>query len=359
MALSRPTYATREQLARATDTRATARMDAELDAALEAGADSIDGGTARIGGLLQRRFYPWTGTRYFDWPAPQTSRSWVLRLNQHELISASSVVAGGVTVSSSDYFLRPDDGPPYSRLEIDLDSSAALASAGTHQRAIGITGLWSSSSDTAPAGALAEALDGSETGVDVTDSSAVGVGNVLLVESERMLVTGKTMLDTGVDIDTGDSLTVAKNDVSITVSSTVGAPVAGETILIDSERMLVVDVAGAVLTVQRAADGSLLAAHAAGSSIYAPRTLTVTRGALGTTAAAHSSSTAVSRHIYPGLVRQLNLAEAIAYGQQNGAGWARTAGSGDSARDITPVGLPGLREQAYQAFGRRARHRAV
>lgn len=352
MALSRPTYATRETLARATDVKASARMDAQLDDALEAGAESVDA-------LCRRVFFPQTATRYFDWPGPQGGRGWVLRLNQHELISVSSLVAGGVTIGAGDYFLRPDDGPPYRRVEIDLDSSAAFASAGTHQRAIAISGEYGHRNATTPAGALAEALDGSETGVDITDSSLVGVGDLLICDSERALVTGKSWLDTGVNIDAGDSLASNMADQSITVSSTSGAPAAGETILIDSERMLVVDVAGTTVTVKRAVDGTTLAAHSGGADIYAPRTLTVVRGATGTTAATHSTSTALARHAAPGLVRTLNLAEAIAYGQQHAAGWARTAGAGDTLRTVAPEGLPRLREQVATAVGRQALHRAV
>lgn len=354
MALSRPTYATRETLARATDVRASAHMDAQLDDALEAGAEAADA-------LCHRTFYPQTATRYFDWPPPQTSRSWVLWLDADELASVTTLTAGGTTISASDYFLEPNrSGPPYNRVEIDLDSSAALASAGTHQRAVAIAGVYAGCRlNTTPAGALAEALDASETGVDVTDSSVVGVGDLILCDSERMLVTGKTMLDTGVDIDAGDSLTASKADESITVSTTTGMPAAGETILIDSERMLVVDVAGSVVTVKRAYDGTTLAAHSAAASIYAPRTLTVVRGSVGTTAASHSTSTALTRHAAPGLVRTLSLAEAIAYGQQHAAGWARTAGAGDPLRAIAPEGLPKLREQVYAAHGRKARMRSV
>lgn len=350
--ISRPCLCTREDVARATDIKETARSNAQIDRAIEAAVDTVSG-------ALHRDFIPWHGTRYLDWPDLNRSRSWRLWLNRNEVVSLSSLVVDGTTISASDYYLRRADGkeePPYTYLEINLDSSAALVAG---QRAVALTGVFAHSANSTPAGALAEALDTSETAVDVTDSSTIGVGDLLLVDSERMVVTGKAMLDTGVNIDAADSLTAATNDVSITMSTTTGAPAVDEVILIDSERMLVVDVAGTALTVKRAWDGSVLAAHAAGADIYAPRTLTVLRGAQGTTAASHTTSTTVYRHVVPGIIRQYAVGEAIAWLNQEGAGWARTAGSGDNEREVSGRGLAVLREQAYTAYGRKARKRAV
>src|SRR5688572_24931897 len=55
------TYASVEQLAVATDINYTARMVPELRNALEAGANVVEA-------QLHRRFAPWSGTRYFDFP---------------------------------------------------------------------------------------------------------------------------------------------------------------------------------------------------------------------------------------------------------------------------------------------------
>jgi hypothetical protein len=363
MAVTRVCYCTREDVQRALDVKETARASRQIDRAIESASDAIDGGAAganRGAGLLKRRFYPEVATRTFDWPNSQRARSWRLWLDQHELVSATTVTAGGVIIPSTDYFLRPDDGPPYNRLEIDLGSSAAFASGDTHQRAISIAGTWCGCDTiTATAGALAEQLDASETGVDVTDSALVGVGDLIQVGTERMIVTSKSMLDTGVTIDAGDSLTAAASDVSITMSTTTGAPTVDEVILVDSERMLVVDVAGTVLTVKRAWDGSVLAAHAAGSSIYAPRTLNVVRGAYGTTAAAHDTAAAVGRHVVPGLVRDLALGLALVQLLGEQAGYARTAGTGDNQREVTGRGLAQTRKDCIAAYGRKARIRGV
>jgi hypothetical protein len=355
VAITVPVYCTREDVKAALDSKETARNNGQIDRAIEASAPAVEG-------LTHRRFYPWSGTRYLDWPNDQSAPPWRLWLDSNEVISVATLVCGGTTIASTDYLPRRMDRmdePPYTHIEIDLESSAAFAAGATHQRAVAITGVFGHSADEAAAGALAEALDASETAVDVTNSALIGVGQIIKVDSERMIVSDKAMLDTAVNIDAGDSLAASAADVSITMSTTTGAPVEGETILIDSERMLVVDVAGSVLTVRRAWDGSVLATHAAGSDIYAPRTLTVIRGALGTTAATHDTATAIRKHIWPPLVRSLSIAETVNTLLQEGSGYARTVGSGDNVREASGRGLRDLREDVYTAYGRKVRSGAI
>ncbi|MCI0687228.1 MAG: hypothetical protein L0Y54_08335 [Sporichthyaceae bacterium] len=354
--ISGPVYCLREEVKAALDTAETARNNTQVDRAIESASRAIDGGR-QIGGLLRRRFYPELATRYFDWPNHSYARPWRLWLGPDELISADLVVAGGVTIAGSDYFLEPaNSGPPFTRIEIDLSSASAFAPAtGTHQRAIAITGLYGFNADEAPAGALAEALDSTETDVDVTDSSPLGAGSIIKVDSERLLVTGRSMLDTG---QSSSALTASSADVAITGIS-AGTIKVGEVLLVDSERMLAVDAAGTTITVKRAWDGTALAAHSGGADIYAPRTLTVTRGALGTTAASHNTATAVTRHLVPPLVRDLCIAEAINQLQLETAGYARVIGEGDNAREGTGRSLFDLRKAAAAAYGRQARLAAV
>lgn len=346
-------YCTREDVKRALDAKETSRTNAQIDRAIESASRGIER-------TLHRRFYPVAATRYKDWPNTQFARPWRVWLDADEVISVTALTAGGTTIASTDYFLEPvDSGPPYTRIEIDLSSSASFASGDTSQRAISITGLFGYTADTSPAGALAEALDASETGVDVTDSSLVGVGDIIKADSERMIVTGRGMLDTGVNIHASDSLAASKSDVSITMSTTTNAPVVDEIILIDSERMLVVDVAGSVLTVIRAWDGSVLATHAGSADIYAPRTLTVTRGVLGTTADTHSTATAITKHVVPGPVRQLTVAEVLNALMQETSGYARMIGGLESQKELLPRGLTDLRMQVYATYGRKARSRVI
>ena len=339
-------YATREDVASALDYKETARNWGQVDRALDASSLTIEGD-----GMTGRRFYPEIATCVVDWPvfdrriSADYRRLW---LDRNELISITSLTVGAVAVSASDYTLRRSDGltePPYDYVDI----SRSVGSPAIPERAVSIVGVRGYNDNTAAAGALAEALDVSETSVDVTNSAAVGVGSLLAVESERMIVTGKAMLDTGQNL--GGALTVSAADTTVPVT-TGSAYAVGEVILIDAERMRIVDIAGNSLTVKRSWDGSVLAAHSVGADIYAPRTLTVERGVLGTTAATHADATAVRVQVYPGPVRSLAIAEAITQLQQEMAGYGRVIGVGESAIEASGKGLRDLRNQVRQRYGR-------
>jgi hypothetical protein len=351
--MNQPWYATREEIKAELDVKETARANARIDRVLEDASRAVES-------MCHRRFYPEIATKSFPYPGPQTGTSWRLWLNANEVVSVTTLTSGGTTIASTDYFLEPNEyGPPYNRLEIDLDSSAAFGGGDTHQRDITITGLWGYRNDETSVGATVEALDASETGIDVdaATSAAVGVGSLLRIDSERVIVTSRSQLDTGQTVG-GSGLTNQNNSVTVTVQSGA-AFAAGETILIDGERMRVDDIAGNTLIVTRAWDGSTIAAHTAGTAIYAPRTLTVARGALGTTAGSHSSGATVYRFDPPGPVRQFVIAEAINDLLQGRAGYARTAGSGENEREVTARGLRELRERVYASHGRKGRVRSV
>lgn len=344
-------YITREAVKRSLDAKETARNDVLVDRAIEAASRSVEG-------FLRRTFAPTLATKYFDWPNEQFARAWRLWLTQDNLISLTTLSVAGTTISASDYFLEPvNSGPPYDRIEIDLASTAAFSSGSTHQRSIAVTGLWGYTNDETTVGTIAEALDASETGVDVDGATAalVGVGSVVRVNSERMLVTGRSTLTTGQTLQS--DMTNANNNVTVAVT-TGSAFSVGETILLDSERMLVVDITGNTLTVKRGWDGSTPAAHS-GSTIYGYRTLTVSRGALGTSAATHSSGASILRWDVPGPVAELTLAEAINNLEQAKAGYARTAGSGDNERETGLRGLEALRKAVFRSHGLKGRIGAV
>jgi hypothetical protein len=352
--MTTPWYATREEIKAELDVKETARSNARIDRALADATEAVEG-------LCHRIFYPTLATRRFDWPNRSGSTPWILRLDGNELISVTSLTTGDVTIASTDYLLRRADDldqPPYTRIELDLNTSAAFGQGDTYQQDIAVTALYGYRNDEATAGTIAETLDASETGVDVdaSTSATVGVGSLLRIEDERVVVTGRSMLTTGQTL--GADLTNQNNAVTVAVQSGA-AFAAGEVILVDGERMLVDDIAGNTLIVRRAWDGSTIAPHTTGATLYAPRTLTVERGALGTTAAAHSSGTSVARWVAPGSIRQLCLAEALVDLLQGRSGYARTAGSGENERETSGKGLADLRARVYTTLGRKARMRSV
>lgn len=351
-------YATREDVKTALDVKGTARNNQQIARALEDASRDAEA-------LCHRRFYPVVATRYYDWPMRPSGAytPWILRLNQSELISLTTVTSGGHAIPLDDINLEPNrSGPPYSRMEIKLSTDAAYGGGATYQRDVTISGVWGYRLTETTLGATVEALDDSETGIDVdaATSAAVGVGSILRVDSERMLVTERQQLDTGQTV-AGSGLTAQANSVSLTVQSGAAFAV-GETILIDAERMRVDDIAGTTLIVKRGWDGTVLAAHSVGATIYAPRTLTVTRGALGTTAATHANTSTVYRFDPPGPVRQLVVAEAINALTSEAAGYSRGLRSGEGggaerARDVNA--LEQRRQRTYLACGRKGRVRGV
>lgn len=343
-------YATRERVKRALDAAETTRNDTAVDAALAAAVGRVDS-------LCRRAFTPWHGTRTFDNDLAEHVVADRLYLGQHDLISATTVSVDGTALAAADYVLCPQDGPPYRRVDL---SDSASSTWSRSQRGNSIAGVWGHSDNAAAGGALAAAVTTTTaTTITVTDGSRIGVGDLIRVDDERLVVTGRTMADTGVDIDATDALTASVADVGIICSTTVGMPTVGETILIDAERMLVVDTAGSLLVVRRAWDGTVLAAHAAGASIWTPRTLTVVRGAAGTTAATHLIAAAITVHTPPALVSALAVAEAMDQLLQEGSGYARQVGTGESSREYWGRALAQLRDQVRDAYGRQARTGAV
>ena len=186
-------------------------------------------------------------------------------------------------------------------------------------------------------------------------TARIGVGDILHVDNERVIITERTMVDSTQNLQT--PLTASVADVTVAVTSGLSFAV-DEILLLDSERMRVVDIAGNNLTVKRAWDGSVLAAHT-GSDIYTLTGIEISRGQLGTTIAAHSSGTTIYRHVVPSLVRDLAIAEAMSTLMQEGSGYARTAGSGENEREVSGRGLKGLRDDVYTAYGRKARISAI
>lgn len=346
-------YCTIEDVRDALESKASAYDERRIASAIEAATRDVDDVIQQHDG----HFRPIIETRYFDWPPPQTAHRWRLWLDGNALISATTLSSGGVTIPPSDYFLEPQAyGPPYDRIEINRSSSAAFDyTDGTPQRAIAALCLWGQGDDREAAGALDGAINDSVTALVVTDGSKVGVGDHLIIGTERMIVTAKSWADSGQNI--GADLTAS--DAARTVAVSTGSEyAAGELLLVDSERMLVLDVAGNNLIVQRAADGSVLAAHATGADVYARRGCTVTRGARGSTVASHLDATSVKRHLVPGDARELCIASAVTSLLSGRAGYAREYGPQGSGTKLG-VGLPDLRERVRGNYGQQARFRTV
>lgn len=356
--LDDPWYCTREEVKRALDVQLPARMNRAVDRAVASARDAIQGETVR-------RFAPWRGTRFKDWPEPrQTGPWWRLWLDADECTALDSLVSGGVTLTAGQFLLRPDNAPalgePFTYIEVDLGQNGAFTAGATWQRSIELTGTfgYTGAANFTPAGTLTTDIDGSAGAATVSDGSTVGVGSLLQLDDEWLIVTGRRQVDTGVTLaaDLADRANVQQIPVP---DGTAWTP--DETITVDAETMLIGDVVGDTLVVERAWDGSTLAAHTAGAHVFSPRQLVVERGQRGTTAAAHTAGATLAVWQPPDLVRQLAVAVAIVAVTQTKAGYpqplgrsSRTSTSGD--RPATrPSDVSDLWDQVCARFARRAR----
>ncbi len=345
-------YATREKVASGLQITQKAYANPELD-------DAISASSRVAEEITHRRFYPETRVIEVDWPNHSFSPTWEIWLDDNEMVSITELKAGGDIIPLANVNLRRFDDkrePPYQRIEIDLSSASALHSGTTFQRAIQITGVFGFSvTDTSfTDGELGATIDANIKLITINPlvnsrTLGVGVGSLLLIENEYLVITERQMVDTG--INTAGAITDSKSVTVVPVTD--GSRFAfKELILIDGEFMQVDNVAGNNLIVSRAFDGSVLASHGSGTDVFAGRSFTVARGALGSTAIGHNINTAVTAHRYPKLVTELVIAEAITFLEQKAAAYARTVGAGNNLRETSGAGLEAIRARLNAAYGR-------
>lgn len=358
----RPCYCTREEVRRALELKMAAYDNVRIDRAILAAAEAVEG-------LTQRRFYTEISTRKFDWPNFQYTYPWKLYLDQNELatndttlitVQTGSLLAVPVTIAGTDYILHPvNDGPPYTRLELRRDRSAAFGSNPTPQLDIAITGPFGYWMKTYSGGVLDGQVAVIDTSLKVHDSSLFDVGDVLGCGTEKMIVQDSAFVDTAVIFS---GLSEAKaNDRVVSVADSSLFHV-GEVLQADSEWLLIENILAANrLVVRRGWDGSLLEAHT-GGTLYARRQFTVLRAALGTTAAIYADNTALTVAEVPALVKELAIAEAVVWlTQEHGAyGGASAQSAGAGREPVAGPGLPDIRDRVCNSrFTRKIRMRVV
>lgn len=324
-------YSTRERVKRATGTTGSS-FDQTIDDAIESASRAFDRAT-------HTRFIPLTATYNFDarWPRVVSDR---LRFDNW-LWSVSALTDQGdeaAAVASSEYRLLPEnEGPPYFALQLlgDVTNAALESDPDTYMQSFRLTGDWSKYVATQAAGSLAAAIsDAAATTIDVKNGALVGVGDTLLLESERLFVSDRA--ETDLAVNSVGALTLSKSDQTLTLGDPADDLNVNEIIRIGSERMRVIAVNSATsVEVERAIDGTVLAAHDGASDIYVSRRLTVTRGVNGTTAATHANDKAIAVYAVPGDVRMAVEAKAATDFAQQRASWGREIVRGEHAREFT------------------------
>jgi hypothetical protein len=382
--ITRVAYCNRTDAQRSLDLKDGLDVNAALDRALTSAAENIDA-------HLHRVFYPSDDTRYFDWPnqggsgGGQYAEPWRLWFDENDAVCLTALVTGGTTIPLNQVFLEPVNNPQklkpyYTYLELDRSSTAAFGgNAQSPQHAIAVTGTWGYGADADLAGTLAANVGSGDTTVTVSDGSKAGPGDLIILgygrgsapypsaagyagsiapyTGERILVTDVAAVTSGLTQSGAGVTTASASDQALTWTGS-GALNAGEVIVLDQEDMLVEQITGSVATVRRAWNGTTLAAHSA-AAVYAFRQFTVSRAQLGTAAVADSSGANVYRHRVPPLIRDLAIAEAAGQVLQEGSGYARTVGSGESAHPAPGIALADKWDEAASRHQRKARHRGI
>ncbi len=353
-------YVTREEVMDAFDVKEAANRFAQVDDAIASASDSVDGWLNRH----KHGCAPTLATRYFDWPGMDYARSYRLWFMENELISATSITAGGRTLTvDTDIFLEPvNSGPPYTYAEINLAGQSSFDNTGTRQRAVTITGLWGIGDEARAVGDAFSAMSTSSSFVDVTDSSLFGVGDVLRIDDERMAITERSPLVTSQTLDAPLDDVDADRILHVAAGSALHE---GEILLLEEERVKVINIMGNEVVVDRAVGGSTLAVHEAGTVVWALRRLRVDRGVLGTTVASHSAGAPITRWVVPELIRDLAKAEAITRLEQEWSAYGARVYSDEAERDssgtevVSGRGLTDVRRQAARRYRRKFRKWAV
>jgi hypothetical protein len=321
-------YATREEVKRAGSLFGTARH-AQIDRAIESVSNSISRGTRRV-------FIPKIATKLYRWPQTESDDPATLWVDE-DLLSVTTLQTKAqntspTTISSSDYFIEPNEyGPPYNRIEIDESSTASFESGDTQQRSISVLGSWGYSDNTSSSGTVVSGLssDSTATSMVISDGSLIDVGHTLLIESEQVFVKERTSAAEP-NSDLLDGVLTADRSETVTVDSGSRYSL-NEVILVDAEEMLITGISGNVLTVIRGYNSTTLASHSNNQAVHVFRTLTIERGVNGTTAATHANSTAISRYDVEYAIKQLTIAMVLSELGQEGSSWGREVGSGDGA----------------------------
>jgi hypothetical protein len=302
-----PMYCTLEQVKAAVNVTAPAFVDSQIVREISAASSIIDADMKRP----QACFWPVIDTRYFDWLDHQYSLTWRLWLNGNDLAAApTQVLSGGVDITSGILARNGTDDsvPPFHYLEVNLGSDATFMATDTYQRAISVTGLYLACPPAETSGGTLAPVGTTDTTAVCSNGTAVGVGSVVRVDAERMLVTGKAPASSGQTLQVDMGATSNANTVAVSNGALFFA---GETLTIDGEQMLIMAVAGNNLLVKRQMFGTPLAQHLTGATVYVSRLLTLTRAALGTTAASHAANAPVFVHVVPAAVQTLALAETL------------------------------------------------
>jgi hypothetical protein len=163
--------------------------DSVIESILAQASELIENRTGRF-------FYPAVETRYFSVPDADSVDPRLLKLDG-DLLEIISVTNGdGTAIASTEYTLKPRNTSPYYGIRL-ADSSTfywSTDSSGDTQDVIAVAGIWGYHNHYdrawATGSTLAEPLDTSETGFDVTSGSLFAIGQIVRFDNELSYLSG-------------------------------------------------------------------------------------------------------------------------------------------------------------------------
>lgn len=177
-----------------------------------------------------RNFVPYIETRYFDTPTLDDTNDLRLLKLDDDLLEVISITNGdGTTVASTEYLLLNSDlkrnTTPYRYIRIKDTSTSywTLDSAGGKHGVISVNGIWAYreryATDAWLTGStLAEALDTSETGYDMTSGAAFTAGQLIRIDNELSYVTSVSSNTVNVATRPANGSTAAAHDTAESVT---------------------------------------------------------------------------------------------------------------------------------------------
>ena len=150
-----------------------------------------------IDAYLDRRVYARTATRYLDGDIRRLMGERLLLPEDLQAITTLKTDANAddtyeTTWSASDYYLYPNDGPPYWAIDVRPSSTKGWTYG---RRTVELVGTWGYSLETESTGLTVQnttQIDASGTSLTVQSNGTVDIGATLLIESEQLSVTSRT-----------------------------------------------------------------------------------------------------------------------------------------------------------------------
>lgn len=341
-------YTTREKVKAAVDVKNSARANEQIDRIIGDISQQIED-------ELRRVLHPHLEAFVYDYPHPDRPTPWRIWFGgKREIIELLALDTDGTNIPLTGVYLYPQEGPPYTHLELNRSGRFSFSSNETPQGAISGRALCGYTDTNEHLDVLTADLGLTDDTITIENGARVGVGSLLRCGDERMIVTEKQATPTGLSL-AAPGLTMEPKSNTVVLSGMAGAPQINEMINIDGERMQVLDVLGGNVIVQRAVDGSVLAAHNAGAAIYAYRQLTLRRAAAGTTAATHTTGALLDIWVPPTSVEGLCVAASLVQLANENSAYARVVGSGDAQREARGAALEKKWSSVKRQLGRRVR----